>query len=55
MADHASVRLAESFYEHLTAYQSTGVAHALHHAVSELRARHPDRPSLWASPVHIGP
>ncbi|MFI1225618.1 MULTISPECIES: CHAT domain-containing protein [unclassified Streptomyces] len=55
VADHASVRLAESFYQHLTAYPSTGVAPALHHAVSELRARHPDRPSLWASPVHIGP
>ncbi|MBT2543131.1 CHAT domain-containing protein [Streptomyces sp. ISL-44] len=55
VADHASVRLAESFYQHLTTYKSTGVAHALHHAVSQLRARHPDRPSLWASPVHIGP
>ncbi|WP_405015810.1 CHAT domain-containing protein [Kitasatospora sp. NBC_00070] len=55
VADHASVRLAESFYQHLTTHRTTGAAHALHHAVSELRARHPDRPSLWASPVHVGP
>ncbi|OAH10160.1 CHAT domain-containing protein [Streptomyces jeddahensis] len=55
VTDQASVRLAEAFYQYLTTHQSTGAAHALHHAVSQLRARHPDRPSLWASHVHIGP
>ncbi|MFB7915495.1 CHAT domain-containing protein [Streptomyces sp. NPDC056061] len=69
VADQAGVHLAEAFYQHLIGHQDTkiglqstamrhqraGVAHALHHAVSRLRTRHPDRASLWASHVHIGP
>ncbi|MFJ5229625.1 CHAT domain-containing protein [Kitasatospora sp. NPDC088391] len=55
VADDTGVQLAESFYRHLTTRQDAGVARALHHAVSRLRAADPDRPSRWASPVHIGP
>ncbi|MFE0368402.1 CHAT domain-containing protein [Streptomyces tendae] len=55
VSDRASVRLAEAFYERLTSDPDSGVAHALHHAVSRLRARHPDQPSLWASHLHVGP
>lgn len=39
VSDRASVRLAEAFYERLTSDPDSGVAHALHHAVSRLRAR----------------
>ncbi|MFF9347221.1 CHAT domain-containing protein [Streptomyces sp. NPDC014734] len=58
VADQVGVRLAEAFYQHLTSHQESGVAgvaHALHHAVSRLRTRYPDRASLWASHLHIGP
>jgi CHAT domain-containing protein len=32
-----------------------GAARALHDAVTAARRRHPDRPSLWARYVHLGP
>jgi len=30
-------------------------AHALHHAIREVRAEYPDTPALWAAHFHVGP
>lgn len=54
VTDRASTHLVEGFYEHMTTHDDATVAHSLHHAVSRLRTRYPDRPSLWAPHVHIG-
>ncbi|MER5427616.1 CHAT domain-containing protein [Streptomyces sp. NPDC002588] len=56
VADQANTHLVRAFYEHLTSQEDdVTVAGSLHHAVARLRDREPDRPSLWASHLHIGP
>ncbi|MGW1030372.1 hypothetical protein ACWD4J_43205 [Streptomyces sp. NPDC002577] len=55
MTDQANTRLVEGFYACLTERQSATVAEFLHHAVSRLREREPERPSLWTPHLHIGP
>ncbi|MGW1030358.1 CHAT domain-containing protein [Streptomyces sp. NPDC002577] len=55
VTDQANTRLVKAFYEYLTERQSATVAESLHHAVSRLREREPERPSLWTPHLHIGP
>ena len=54
--DDAAVTIADLVYAELTAGQPDAdrAAEALHHAVIRVRRDHPDRPSLWASHLHIG-
>ncbi|WP_078491185.1 CHAT domain-containing protein [Streptomyces sp. SPB074] len=52
VTDQANNRLVKAFYEHLTGQQDASVAESLHHAVSQLREREPERPSLWAPLRH---
>ena len=51
--DAVAPGVADDFYARLDTVDSA--AAALHHAVCELRAAHPDRPTLWAPYVHVGP
>ncbi|MGW5432238.1 CHAT domain-containing protein [Streptomyces sp. NPDC004059] len=55
VTDRVNTRLVQAFYEHLTEHQGATVAESLHHAVSRVREREPERPSLWTPHVHIGP
>ncbi|GGZ30006.1 hypothetical protein GCM10010365_58090 [Streptomyces poonensis] len=55
VTDQANTRLVSAFYDHLTTHQQATVADSLHHAMSRLREREPERPSLWTSHLHIGP
>ncbi|MGY1673071.1 CHAT domain-containing protein [Geodermatophilus sp. SYSU D00710] len=57
VVDAAAPDVAEVVYERLDSDgRSLGhTAEALHAAVDALRARHPDRPLLWAPYVHFGP
>jgi tetratricopeptide (TPR) repeat protein len=55
VADQANSRLVESFYSAVTTSTGDTVATALHHAVRRLRDHAPDRPSLWAPHLHLGP
>ncbi|MGY1790231.1 CHAT domain-containing protein [Geodermatophilus sp. SYSU D00803] len=57
VVDAAAPDVAEIVYARLdSAGQNlTRTAEALHAAVGDLRARHPDRPLLWAPYVHFGP
>jgi hypothetical protein len=50
-----TAHMANHFYTELFTNQEASVAHALHHAVRQLRKREPDRPSLWAPYLHVGP
>ncbi|WP_217441525.1 CHAT domain-containing tetratricopeptide repeat protein [Nocardia barduliensis] len=57
--DSASAHIAEHFYAGLSATQSPvpdidHAAHALHHAVRDLRDAIPAAPFLWASHLHVG-
>lgn len=54
IADQVGTRMVEAFYQRLAAHEDATVAQSLHHAVSRLRTRYPDRPSLWAPHVHVG-
>ncbi|MFI7672227.1 CHAT domain-containing protein [Actinophytocola sp. NPDC049390] len=53
IADHKAFQVAADFYTALTT-GAESAAHALHHAVHQLRAREPERPSLWAPYIHLG-
>jgi CHAT domain-containing protein len=56
VGDRSAARIAARVYA-TVAGNDAGVdisAEALHHAVRELRARAADRPSAWASHIHIG-
>ena len=58
IADAPAPQVADAVYTRLTARgypDSTHAAHALHHAVAELRAQHPDDPLIWAPYIHLGP
>ncbi|HEY5835644.1 CHAT domain-containing protein [Streptomyces sp.] len=55
VTDQANTRLVKAFYEYLMGYQKPTVAESLHYAVSRLREREPERPSLWTPHLHIGP
>ncbi len=55
VADQANTRLVKAFYEYLADDQNASIAESLHHAVSGLREREPERPSLWTAHLHIGP
>ncbi|MEU4512212.1 CHAT domain-containing protein [Nonomuraea wenchangensis] len=56
--DHVAVLVADGFYRDLCA--GTGLpdtsrsAHALHHAVRDLRGKFLHAPSLWAAHLHVG-
>lgn len=57
--DRAAMELAVDFYTCLTHGSTTPpdthlAANALHHAIRNLRARYPARPTLWASHTHTG-
>lgn len=57
--DNAARRIAQTFYRRITADGATPPdvtrsAEALHHAVRDLRARHPATPTLWAAHTHTG-
>jgi len=49
--DGVAAAAARRFYEQ----SAEAPAAALHRVVAELRARHPDRPDLWAPFIHSGP
>lgn len=53
IADEPAATLATRVYQALN--QGGDTAHALHDANRSLRAELPDRPSVWASHIHIGP
>ncbi|MFD8389071.1 CHAT domain-containing protein [Streptomyces sp. NPDC059680] len=55
VTDRTNTHLVQAFYEHLTGRQDATVAESLHHAVSQVREREPERPSLWTPHLHIGP
>ena len=57
VAEPVNSGLVDDFYTALAAETSTAdtVAVALRYAINKLRERDPDRPSLWASHLHIGP
>ncbi|MFB7505604.1 CHAT domain-containing protein [Streptomyces broussonetiae] len=58
ISDQAAPQVAAAFYRRLDGSDgptSADVARALHHAVGELRARHPTDPTLWVPFVHDGP
>ncbi|MBP2327046.1 tetratricopeptide (TPR) repeat protein [Kibdelosporangium banguiense] len=55
--DSLAVQVADTFYAQLDTGQgmdTSRAAHALHHAVRELRDLHLGRPSQWAAYVHSG-
>lgn len=54
IADQTAFQVASDFYTDLTADAGSSVAYALRRAVHKLRAREPDRPSLWAPYIHLG-
>jgi CHAT domain-containing protein len=55
IGDRPAVRVATSVYTALAVNQSAdATAGALHHAVRQLRAILPDRPSVWAAHIHNG-
>ncbi|MCT9003519.1 CHAT domain-containing protein [Streptomyces rhizosphaerihabitans] len=58
ISDQAALQVAAAFYRRLDGSDgpnSADAARALHHAVGELRARHPTDPTLWVPFVHDGP
>ncbi|KAB1988307.1 CHAT domain-containing protein [Streptomyces triticiradicis] len=58
ISDQAASQVAAAFYRRLDSPDgptSADAARALHHAVGELRARHPTDPTLWVPFVHDGP
>lgn len=59
VSDLVAVRLTELVYEQLTEDGTVApaldrAAHALHHAVRELRKIYPGEPQYWAGFVHVG-
>ena len=56
--DRIAVTLADTFYTALHAEDDTlhtsRSAHALHHAVRNVRDKFPTTPSLWAAHIHVG-
>ncbi|MFI5916000.1 CHAT domain-containing protein [Dactylosporangium sp. NPDC051541] len=55
--DDLAPELADAFYAYLTRHgvpRPHDAPVALHHAVTQLRRRHPD-PGLWAPYIHVGP
>ncbi|MGC4900479.1 CHAT domain-containing protein [Micromonospora echinospora] len=52
-ADHVGPQVAADFYRELARVGSP--ARALHHAVRRLRDAYPNKPSIWAPFVHLGP
>ncbi|MBF6171308.1 CHAT domain-containing protein [Nocardia blacklockiae] len=54
VADATAAAVAADFYDALGA-DSANAARAVHHAVRKQRAAQPDRPTLWAPYVHVGP
>ena len=58
ITDDLAPLIADVVYSHLTTTghpDPTDAAHALHQAVSRLRADHSDQPLLWGAYIHIGP
>ena len=56
--DTTAPHIADTVYGYLTETgrpESVHAAHALHYAVTELRAQHPHDPFTWAPYIHIGP
>lgn len=56
---YVAAQIAAAFYAGITAADGTitagRAAHVLHAAIQEIRMRHPDKPDLWASHIHLGP
>jgi CHAT domain-containing protein len=55
IADRTALQIVRSFYTALLTEPPAPAAHALHTATLAIRNRHPDRPSLWAPYIHMGP
>lgn len=56
--DSTAPDIADTVYTKLTATgtpDTNHAAHALHHAVTALRAKHPTEPLAWAPYLHTGP
>jgi CHAT domain-containing protein len=56
--DSPAPDIADTVYATLTATGAPGAnhaAHALHHAVTALRSKHPTEPLAWAPYLHTGP
>ncbi|GAA1000665.1 hypothetical protein GCM10009555_104020 [Acrocarpospora macrocephala] len=55
---HCAPAIADTFYSNLATGEATldtsRAAHALHHAVQDLRRRLPLSSSLWAAYLHAG-
>jgi hypothetical protein len=54
IADQKAFQVTSDFYTDLTTGPGSSVAYALHRAVQKLRAREPERPSLWTPYIHLG-
>jgi hypothetical protein len=54
IGDGSAVRVATDVYAALKGKDARNAALALHTAILERRAAHPDRPSAWAAHVHSG-
>ena len=53
--DAAAVMIADGIYAAITAHPGTGdIAGAVHAATRKLRDQWADRPSVWASHIHVG-
>lgn len=57
IADRYAAQIAGAVYKDITtpAPDASRTAAALHHAVRQVRAAHPDTPALWAAHIHVGP
>lgn len=53
--DHLAPDVADAVYAALTTTGTPDTAHALHHAVTALRAQWPTDPLVWAPYLHTGP
>jgi CHAT domain-containing protein len=56
--DSPAPDIADTVYATLTATgapSANHAAHALHHAVTALRSKHPTEPLAWAPYLHTGP
>jgi CHAT domain-containing protein len=57
IADRYAAEIAGAVYQDITtpAPDASRTAAALHRAVRQVRADHPDTPALWAAHIHVGP
>jgi CHAT domain-containing protein len=57
VADPVAAKVARIVYDDVTnpAPDAAKTAHALHHAIREIRAEYRGTPALWAAHIHVGP